>query len=768
MARWSWIALVSCALSLSTPADAQPLIWPGEPISTIETEHLRVFVPREHTEALKSLAARAEQLYARMIVDAGYAPRGKLAVLVSDWVDDHNGYSFVVPFPLVQVELAPALQESTIFTGDDVVERTLIHEFAHHISNDRNHGFRRGLELVFGRVLPNDIVSLLLFYLSTPSHPTMPRFWHEGLGTWAESHYARTDSVWKGRGQDPLIHMVWRLDAADDAVPEVGDWRITEHHWPYGNTVYIYGLAYTRYLQALLGDRISLWEIVREQTRSWPFFFNRGTRRLLGTRHRTLIEDARESLTIEQQSNLERIRGAGATELRRRTPEDLFVGAPAWQGDAIVFTTIDPYGRPRIRRLLPDGQIETTWSWSHALGNIRTIAGTDELVYHEYDWRRYSRIWVGDHWYGRRLLQPDVSADGERLAAIQFGGGEQRLVVDPLDRGASGEARVIATDGLPWSPTFRPVRGSGDLELVWVETDRTGSRLVLAPLRDPSSRAVIFEGRGRILHPAWSADGSSLFFCSDHTGVSNAYCVTWSEAGEASVVPVTNTIGGVTACVPSPDGRQLALVEHDRSGPFIATMPSDRRDWATEVPEIDLSWPGAIFARDVDGVAPSFQRRRGDRELPLPSEIPASDPELAARLDADPYFGILEVRPQFWMPTTAVVPSGGFGVLGVATDPLLTNIVTGGIGAGLVEAEVVGQATYTNLAHRLEWGLSYTRSERTYYDDVVATNFHEFDYTETVDEAEVRIGRGIFARERRFRAYASAGLAEYSAEHDSR
>ena len=56
--------------------------------------------------------------------------------------DAHNGYSFVVPFPLVQVELAPAEPSSTSFAGGNDPERTFVHEFAHQISNDRNQGFR--------------------------------------------------------------------------------------------------------------------------------------------------------------------------------------------------------------------------------------------------------------------------------------------------------------------------------------------------------------------------------------------------------------------------------------------------------------------------------------------------------------------------------------------------------------------------------------------------------------------------------------------------
>ena len=139
-----------------------------------------------------------------MQADAGFLASSKLRVLFFDWQDDHNGYSFVVPFPLVQVQLAPSLGPSTIFAGGRDVERTLIHEFAHQISNDRSHGLRAQLESVFGRVLPSDPLSLLVWYASTPAHQTMPRFWQEGLAVWAETAYADAGSAWAGPTAPPL------------------------------------------------------------------------------------------------------------------------------------------------------------------------------------------------------------------------------------------------------------------------------------------------------------------------------------------------------------------------------------------------------------------------------------------------------------------------------------------------------------------------------------------------------------------------------------
>ncbi len=772
------LVLVTIALfALAASADAQ-LIFPGSDLATVETENLRVHLPIDHAERLEPLVARAEQIYAHMIRDAGYTPRKKLDVLFGDWVDFHNGFSFVTPFPVVQVELAPALAESSIFSGFADTERTLVHEFAHHISNDRTHGFRKGLERVFGRILPNDILSLILFYLSTPAHQTMPAFWHEGLATWAETQYADPESVWGGRGRDALTHMIWRLDAAGDAIPEVGDWRLTHHEWPYGRTVYTYGVAYLRYLQARFGGRFSVWELIREQSHTWPYLFNRGPRKTLGIRHRPMIEGARRSLEFEQLANITALSEVPFTALTRLTPEGMVVGAPAWlSGGRLAFSTYDPYGKPRIR-ILPDAQtlqasgvgLHKTGLPSYALSNLRSD-GVEQLIYHEYNWRQFARAHVGRDVVGERLLQPD-SRDGYLVALHLAGGGRQELVIHAGGDNEWGDAAVIATEGQPWTPTLRPGQ-SDKIELVWVETTREGSRLVLGAL-DPNdvvggseadgSGSVVFACGGRILHPVWSPDGQYVFFCSDLTGVANGYRLNVDTKG---VVPVTHTLGGVIACVPSPDGSQLALVDHDRSGPFIAKIPNDPEAWPQAVPRISLTWPGAVFTDEMP-TFPDLRRRRNEGPLPLPTEIPDVDPDNPVATETSRYWGSLNTRPRFWMPTTAAAPYGGVGVIGFASDPLLTNLLTVGIGAGPVEAEPVGIISYTKLSHELEWGLEYTRDEKTYYDEIVTTGLREFDYTETVDAAKFRLGRGIAAPGRRFRAYGTVGVADYRAEHSSK
>ena len=745
-----WLPLFAAALP------AQTLIWPGERIQTLTAEHLTAYVPAAAAEALRPLVAHADAIYGRMLADAHCTPSQRLRLLLGDWVDHHNGYSFVTPFPLVQVELAPAWPESTIFAGGGDLERTLVHEFAHQISNDRNHGLRGVLESVFGRVLPNDLLSFLLFYLSTPAHQTMPRFWQEGLAIWAETTYADPDSPFAGRGRDPLTHMVWRLDAAADALPGAADWRLTWHEWPFGNRAYSYGAAYTRWLEGRFGDRASVWRVVADQGRQWAFLFDKGPRASLGATHGNLLAAAARDLAAEQAAQLGVLRAAGVVSAERRTPADWRLGAPAWTADgSLQFAAQPPDGRARQHELQPDGTLVASSVATLALGGMRALPGGG-LAFHDFTWCAQTELVIDGRRVGARMLQPDAGprlGDQRTVVAIRLrDGGGQDLVVAKLDAQGLGEPEVRPSEGTPWSPALRPGDGG---DLCWVETDRSGSRLVLGSLQ-ASTRQVLWQVRGRILHPVWSPDGNAVFCCADHTGVANAYHLT---VGTAPVVtPVTNTLGGVLACVPSPDGRTLAIVDHDHRGPFLGTLPNEPTSWAKVVPTLTLAWPAPVTSAGGAGGNAAM------RPQPLPDR--ASTAARAESLVSEPYSGLAELRPRFWAPSTFAVPDGGYGVYGLASDPLFTEVVQAGVGVGLVEHEPVGFLAYDHLASIVEFGVTLGRSERT-YGDAVWRSGEWFDYSETVTHGALRFGRGLYAQERTWLLYAAVGAADQDEVDDA-
>ncbi|MHC5066952.1 MAG: hypothetical protein ACYTF0_00035 [Planctomycetota bacterium] len=715
--------LTLAAITLSPAFSAEP--WSRQAHQVIDAEVIRAIVPRHLGQQIDADIRWAAATYRHLAADAGYQINEPLWLWLSSDSDLHNGFSTVIPSPLIQVDLAQARPEQTIFAGGADLRRTLVHELAHHISNDRNHDGRAIGERIFGRILPNDPLSLLLAYLTWPSHVTMPAFWHEGLASWAETTYADPTSAWRGRGRDSLSHMIWRLDTAADRVPHHRDWRLSHHRWPYGGRAYAYGLAYLRHLAASGQEP---WQLAQRQSQRWAFRFDGEN-----TPHRRWLPAARQALIDEQQRHLAHLQQTTVTTAQRLTPADHQLGAPAWLSDGrLVLSANGPYQRPYLA-IHDGGNLHDSGLPGHATPPVRS--NQHLLALTTYDHRHRARCDITTI-SGDRLLRVDRMSDadvrhdagGLYLCAIDHRDRLQpRLrILHRADDGTISEQPAPPCRGRPWSPTWRP--GQSDA-LCWVETDHHGSRLMFGH-KDEQRQLISLPSR--IIHPAWSADGDTIYFCADHSGVANAYALSLADN---HLRPVTNTIGGVVACVPAPDGRELAIIDHDHRGPFLARISADPASWPKQVPTIDLTWPDSH---------------------PLPPHSDQPQP-----LTSRPYRGLSLIRPRFWTPTTLAVPSGGLGISGLASDPLFTHVLSAGLGVGPDEDEPVGLLAWTYRGWCLDVGALIHRRELTYSDEVLNQQGELDDYTETVSGGEIFIGRGIAALDRGFFAIARAGRDEH-------
>ena len=750
------VLIVVLAMALLRAEDPAGPFKQGIRYATITFPNLVVYVPAAQSEALRPVAARAAAIYTRMCADAGYTPESVLRLVLSDDEDGHNGFSTVLPLPLVNVQLGPSQPEESFFSGDDETARTLIHEFAHHLSNERNRGWRGKLGSFFGRVLPNDPVSLIVFMFASPNHVLSPPFWHEGLAQWAETTYADPTSAWGGRGRDSLTHMIWRLDTAAHGTAPASDWRLSYVRWPYGSEAYIYGVAYTRWLSGAFGDRRGLWRMVDDQGQlNAPFAFDAGSESSVGYNHDTLITLARRALEEEQLQALAQIATQPVTHLSRRTPVQWRLGAPAWRDDGgLMYAARPPTARPAIYTQL-GGEPQRTSSAAWGLDGVRRVS--PGVYVHAVaavgssQWGR-SRIVILRDGKERmlqreRVFQPDARDLGNDVFAIAaialLPAARQELTIARSVSRDQEDWTTIPTQGRPWSPIFRP----GADELAWVETDRDGSRLVLAGF-DGAQRKVLWQVRGRIMHPVWSADGSRVFCASDVSGVANGWCVPLSGAA----MPVTNSIGGVLAVVPSPNDQQLAILDHDADGPFIGTIANDPLTWPGKLTQIALSWPAPIARMPLGSTAVGADQ--ADPIGPVPSR--GDDPPPAL-----PYHALAEIRPRFWTPTSLVVPEGGFGVIAVATDPLLTQQVNASVGQSYHEHEPVGLLSWTSAEHHIEFGALVKRSELVYNEQALASNGRFYDYNETIDTYEARVGWGLVGAARRFHGWLGIGIDDH-------
>ncbi|HEX2781671.1 MAG TPA: hypothetical protein VHM30_19355, partial [Gemmatimonadaceae bacterium] len=238
------------ALALALGASASPLhaqfLWrPDAEWRTIETEHFVVHYPREFEEWTRAMAERLEGVRAAVGGEVGSVPRERVAVLVTDPMNESNGSAW--PFmeaPAIIVWPTPPDPRSGIGNARSWGEILAVHEFAHvaHLTrptrNPREAFLMRFSPLGFGPVLRKS-----------------PRWVIEGYATYVEGRLTgtgRPHGVWR-----PAVLRQWALEGRLPTYGQLSGWE----EFRGGSFAYLGGSAFLEWLAARRGDStiVHLW-----------------------------------------------------------------------------------------------------------------------------------------------------------------------------------------------------------------------------------------------------------------------------------------------------------------------------------------------------------------------------------------------------------------------------------------------------------------------------------------------------------------------------
>jgi hypothetical protein len=124
-------------------------------------------------------------------------------------------------------------------------------------------------------------------------------------------------------------------------------------------------------------------------------------------------------------------------------------------------------------------------------------------------------------------------------------------------------------------------------------------------LVDVASREVteVMRDRAIDMSPAWSADGNTLYFDSDRTGIANIFAY---DLADRSTWQVTNVVGGAFAPRISPDGSRIAFENAVPAGGYdLYELVIDRGTWLPAADYVD-DRPSPVDIRDDEAeVSPS-------------------------------------------------------------------------------------------------------------------------------------------------------------------
>ncbi|MBI5527956.1 MAG: PD40 domain-containing protein [Deltaproteobacteria bacterium] len=569
------IPALLCAVLAEMATDARA-VEPWIDWKTIETGHFSIHFYKGEERWAQRTAEIAEKAHELVAGWLGWEPSEKTQILIYDDVDSANGSAWVRPYNAISILITSPGSLSSLNDYDEWLWGLIVHEYAHVIHLDMAYGIPWVVNSVFGKT-------------STPNQ-VQPRWFIEGLATYAESYYSGG-----GRIRSSLFGMYVRTAMIEDAFPEIDRVASGQVWWPQGTTAYLYGSHFIDYIARRFGHE-KLAEISKEYaSRIIPYSFNKIARKVLGDDYISVYEDWKAEVRDAAVLAVERAGRRPPTQFERITETAQWTHMPRWapggrlawyegsQDDYPHIVLHDPADgtRRRVTRVNGGG------AFSFVPGSDRFVMAQSEVFeqFASYSDLYVSNLGDGDRvrlTRGLRADDPDVSPDGTRVAFVKNGLGLTSLCVLPLSS-ATPSAFSLQPSAFSclWSPDdatqISTPRWAPDGSVIAVSAWTPGGERDIylvnvksgVPERLTADRAIDAE-------PDFSRDGRYVFFSSDRTGIFNIFAF---DRDTREVFQVSNVLSGAFSPRVSPDGSQLAFVIYGHRGYDVARMPLDRRGW---------------------------------------------------------------------------------------------------------------------------------------------------------------------------------------------
>ena len=641
-ARLLLLAVLSMA-GLGGTAGAADRYDPRLRFRTFVTPSFFIHYHQGEEPLARRLAGLAEAVASEMAPRLG-RPNGRVHVILVDQSDSPNGWATPFPYNVIEITAAAPRGGNVIGNTSDWLRLVFVHEYTHILHLDRSRGLFGLGRRIFGR-----------HPLAMPNIFTPP--WQiEGIAT----HYESRDT---GEGRVPAGDFRLLLDraAATDRFASLDRASNDRIDWPSGNTPYLYGAYFHRYLAETYGEA-ALVRLADATAGRVPYLGSRAFEDVFGKSLGSLWADFEAHAAARAPTT-------GESPATRLTHHGFVVSSPVYSQDGRLFYGVStPHGFPAIRELLPGGESrEVTTrvgggrlSWSapvsivfDQLEFVRSVGLQSDLFEVDVSSGAVARLTRE-----ARAADPDVSPDGRTVAMTIQGPDRRALAI--LIRGGDPKILISETD-----THFATPRWSPDGRTIAVERRVRGglSQILLVDASSGAVREVPLPG-GRSITPAWTLDGRALLFASDAAG--GAFQLHRVELETGALARLAN--GGSQSRSPalSPDGSSLVYIGYTVEGYDL----------------FELSMREAVWERT-------------DAAEPPPAA--GTRTATAAVLAEQPYRPWAMMRPRFWTPL--VEPDG---------DDLAVGAATAGADALGRHAYAAGAAWSTRL--RPDWSAAY------YYD----------------------------------------------------
>lgn len=617
------------------PAQSLPTVPYGQAWSFLETENFKVIYHQGGEPLARRAATTAELVHRRLSRLLSWRPNDRTRLIILDNTDQANAMALAFPRNTILIYPAPPAGGPGNYL--DWLYELLLHEYAHILQIDMATGFMAGLRSVFGRiVLPNAV---------QPMHQL------EGLAVYAESRYSSM-----GRNNSALTEGTLRTASAEGNWPGIDRAGVFNPSWPW-DAPYLFGGKFTKFLADSFGEGTLAQYNLAHGGLFLPFMQNRPAKRVYGGSFPALWDDWSRRSREGYRAQADSIKGRGIPGMERITVDGMHKSSLALSPDesTLVFQASDGLSHPGIIRTdLATGRSSKIHE-GFVDGSIVFSPDGRSVFFGQLDWGDDGREMSCDLYRlelegkkltrltrGWRARDPAPSPDGRHLyftttrlgqgalCRLKPGDGSADTLI-PFDDSSSVSCPAVSPDGSRLAFSAWTGEGYQDIYVMTI---------------DGRSYHPIFQDRAQDIQPRWSADGSSLYFSSDRTGVWNIF--RWDLA-EEKLFQATNEEGG--AFWPGPGGEVLWGLSLRGQG-------------------YELTNIGIAEERTVPG--PSFADNYFFAGAIEPS--PAS---------SRPYRFWKTMLPAAWLPTGFVDSGGGrLGAVVVGADDLMRHYYLAALAPG--------------------------------------------------------------------------------------
>lgn len=472
-----------------------------------------VFIYRQKDEAAaRELAGFAEEVYSDVTRYLDNYPKEVRSIVLGD-VDDSNG---MFSWPPHHLELYVRAPISPYFgaRGSGWLRLLFTHELTHYVDMEADGGFFYVLSLIFGEGVKSGNQLL------------RPAWMYEGLAVLLETEFTAG-----GRGRNPFFLMYAKAFLADDVPFNLGNLEYASAYPP-ANRYYLFGYLFLAFLKANYGSEV--FRDIRRRFLEFPLFGPWGAIR---------------AVTGKGQDELWR-------EMRASWKAALTEGSPDREGDAVTPDVIGDYSHP----VRTEGGLyvyRTRLDRPPAVMSYDPDARTERVLVEEYLIDENSFCAAPD---GRKIVYASTVSSGS-------GPSRQRIVSDLFLAEIGGvedrkprcvrHRRLTRNEHL-WHPAL-----SADGErLAAVQGAGAYSRLVLVDQATGTVSVLFEEESAEVYNPVFSPDGRRIAFVLNRRGIQDIYLID----ADSPAVPGGGDHGGLTNVNTD---RAFPLLGNDEAGDYF-------------------------------------------------------------------------------------------------------------------------------------------------------------------------------------------------------